>query len=409
MQITLSDFIKILPTGDSARTTFGIIESILPTKRALIINDNPLADDKVNLTFNGLSVVGNPREIDDPFAPGGGSGGISRAGLVFNAAGGASLFGGGGGGDITPPKIHLGDLAYLNSFEMPDEIRSQVENHDSNTILNTYDDDEYDDFRFPLVINSKGFALGGYENIIETQRFETNEPVEIEMTIYENSEVQHISIFTNLSGGLPQHSDTEISYHIDEEVSIIDPHELIESVSFSITEDSDDNFKKIGLFEIIFTKPMIKSDIIIRSWDEKLRSADVIIRDAIEIIPSESFQKNLVIEEQVEIEPELAGSEIIEELPTEITPSIPDWIKKTTVWWSNDEITDDAFIKAIQYLVQERIIELPPTDPTSEDVVSSAIPDWIRNTSSWWASGAISDKEFIMAIQYLVQNGIITV
>jgi len=48
-------------------------------------------------------------------------------------------------------------------------------------------------------------------------------------------------------------------------------------------------------------------------------------------------------------------------------------------------------------------------DPTSKTMVSSAIPDWIRSISSWWASGAISDKEFLMAIQYLVQNNIIIV
>ena len=403
------DFVEINPSADASRKVFGVVEPMLPTKRALIVNDNPAANDKANLSFNGLNVVGNPREIDDPFAPGGGAGGISRAGLVFNAAGGASLFGGGGGGDFSPPTIDLGNLVYQKSFEMPDEIRSQVETHDPRVILSTYDVEEYDNFKFPLVINSKGFALAGFENIIETQIVETNELVEIELTIYENSEVQHISLFTNLLGGLPQHSDTEIAYNEGGGISTRDPHELIEDVSFSLTEDSNDDFTKIGIFEIIFAKPMVKSDIIVRSWDEKLRSMDVIIRDAIEVIPSKSFQENLVIEEQVELEPEVVESEIIEEFPTEITPSIPDWIKKTTLWWSNGEISDDAFIKAIQFIIQEGILELPPTDPTSETMVSSTIPDWIRSTASWWASGAISDKEFLMAIQYLVQNKIIMV
>ena len=403
------DFVEINPTVDGTRKVFGVVEPMLPTKRALIVNDNPSADDKVNLSFNGLSVVGNPREIDDPFAPGGGGGGISRAGIVFNAAGGASLFGGGGSGDITPPRIELGSLANVKSFDMPDEIRNQVETHDPKAILTTYDHDEYDDFRFPLVINSNGFALAGFENTIETQIVETNETVEIALTIYENSEVEHISLFTNLSGGLPQHSDTEIAYEKSGGISILDPNDLIDDVSFSITEDSDDDFIKTGIFEIVFSKPMIKSDIIVRSWDEKHRSMDVIIRNAIEVIPSESFKESLVIEEEIEIESEVVETEVIDELPPEIKPNIPEWIKTTTLWWSNDEITDDAFIKALQFLIQENILELPPTDPVSETGNVSAIPDWIRSTGSWWASGAISDDEFLTAIQYLVKNNIIVV
>lgn len=38
-----------------------------------------------------------------------------------------------------------------------------------------------------------------------------------------------------------------------------------------------------------------------------------------------------------------------------------------------------------------------------------AIPSWIKNNAGWWASGKISDDEFVKAIQYLVQNGIIQV
>ncbi|HXV65943.1 MAG TPA: hypothetical protein VD731_01775 [Nitrosopumilaceae archaeon] len=37
------------------------------------------------------------------------------------------------------------------------------------------------------------------------------------------------------------------------------------------------------------------------------------------------------------------------------------------------------------------------------------IPDWIRNTAQWWSKGLISDDEFLHAITFLVENDIILV
>ena len=37
------------------------------------------------------------------------------------------------------------------------------------------------------------------------------------------------------------------------------------------------------------------------------------------------------------------------------------------------------------------------------------IPDWIKNTAGFWVDGAISDQEFVAALQFLINDGIITV
>ena len=37
------------------------------------------------------------------------------------------------------------------------------------------------------------------------------------------------------------------------------------------------------------------------------------------------------------------------------------------------------------------------------------IPDWIKDTAGFWADGAISDQEFVAALQFLINDGIITV
>jgi len=38
-----------------------------------------------------------------------------------------------------------------------------------------------------------------------------------------------------------------------------------------------------------------------------------------------------------------------------------------------------------------------------------AIPDWIKNNAGWWATDQIDDSAFLKGIQYLVQNGIIII
>ena len=37
------------------------------------------------------------------------------------------------------------------------------------------------------------------------------------------------------------------------------------------------------------------------------------------------------------------------------------------------------------------------------------VPDWIKNTSGWWVEGQLSDIEFVNGIKYLIEKGIIIV
>jgi len=43
------------------------------------------------------------------------------------------------------------------------------------------------------------------------------------------------------------------------------------------------------------------------------------------------------------------------------------------------------------------------------DVVQTSIPAWIKNNAGWWATDQIDDSAFLKGIQYLVQNGIIII
>lgn len=86
---------------------------------------------------------------------------------------------------------------------------------------------------------------------------------------------------------------------------------------------------------------------------------------------------------------------------------IPSWIKNTAKWWSEGSVADNDFVKGMQYLIQQGIITIPPTQ--SGSTTSHQIPTWIKNNAGWWANGQISDDEFVKAIQWLITNGILVV
>ena len=88
--------------------------------------------------------------------------------------------------------------------------------------------------------------------------------------------------------------------------------------------------------------------------------------------------------------------------------ALPFWIKELAKMWINQPlVTDKDFARAIEYLIQVEIIKIPYTEPGGETI--SSIPEWIKNNAGLWIEGKISDTEFVLALQYLVKTGIITV
>ena len=44
-----------------------------------------------------------------------------------------------------------------------------------------------------------------------------------------------------------------------------------------------------------------------------------------------------------------------------------------------------------------------------DSVYSDSIPNWVKNTAGWWASDAISETEFVNAIEFLIKYVVINV
>ena len=110
----------------------------------------------------------------------------------------------------------------------------------------------------------------------------------------------------------------------------------------------------------------------------------------------------------------LLGSSILVSIPTSSAQEqqqIPNWIKNVSGWWANNEISEKEFLSAIEYLINHNIISLGHT-PCSGVVDTSStmlVPDWVKNNAEWWAEDLIEDSDFINGIQYLIKKQLIII
>lgn len=96
----------------------------------------------------------------------------------------------------------------------------------------------------------------------------------------------------------------------------------------------------------------------------------------------------------------------ISEPPIETKIHIPDWVKKNAGWWVDGTLSNTDFLKGIEYLIQQGMISVPHT---AKQQSSDKIPDWVKQNAAWWSEGKIDDKTFAAGIQYLISLGIISV
>jgi hypothetical protein len=72
-------------------------------------------------------------------------------------------------------------------------------------------------------------------------------------------------------------------------------------------------------------------------------------------------------------------------------------VKTTIVTNSTENITQDLILNTIQ------------TEKINNNAIKPIIPAWIKNMADWWVQGKISDLEFLKSIEYMVQNKIINI
>ena len=89
---------------------------------------------------------------------------------------------------------------------------------------------------------------------------------------------------------------------------------------------------------------------------------------------------------------------------------VPSWVKNNAEWWAEGKIDEDSFLKGMEFLIKEGIMEIPPNTTLNPPLSSSSTqktPDWIKTTVEWWAHDVITDDAFLECMQFLVTNKII--
>ena len=87
---------------------------------------------------------------------------------------------------------------------------------------------------------------------------------------------------------------------------------------------------------------------------------------------------------------------------------IPDWIKNNAAWWAEGKIDNETFVQGIQYLIKEKLVDIPNL-PYPASWMDKSVPLWVKNNASWWANDLIPEQEFIKGIKYLVEKGVIQI
>jgi len=118
---------------------------------------------------------------------------------------------------------------------------------------------------------------------------------------------------------------------------------------------------------------------------------------------------------------------------------LPSWMKTFAVWWGQDKISDQDFVNTLQYLIENKLLVIPKPEiidskcgpglvldeSTDECMIQDEsehqeifiesinehqkiVLSMIKTTTLWWGQNKISDQDFINALQYLVENNILT-
>ena len=244
-------------------------------------------------------------------------------------------------------------------------------------------------------INGANLSTESRYNDVDTVDAKVGSMVTIKANIYDAfgaDNVYKANLYFDIQG-LPQWSDANASIEYDilnDEVVITDGNDIFDgSASSRIVDDRVE-----VTFKIMFTGNMDASHIALQSIDDSRNYQLIYFRDALQVTGTPT-------------QTSLEGT-IDDEVTQTATASVPAWVKNTAGWWAEGQISEGEFVKGVEYLIQQQIIDTNAQTTTSTGT-GSAIPDWVKNTAGWWAEGQISEGEFVNAIEHLVKTGTIII
>ena len=83
---------------------------------------------------------------------------------------------------------------------------------------------------------------------------------------------------------------------------------------------------------------------------------------------------------------------------------IPKWIKNNAGWWCTNSISNDDFVLGMQYLIQSKIIQVNASQIQNPELI---LPPWVKQNACLWSENEILNQDFIQGIRYLIENNMV--
>jgi hypothetical protein len=243
-------------------------------------------------------------------------------------------------------------------------------------------------------INNAALATEDRFNDVDTVQAKVGQMVTIKANIYDSfggNAVYKSNLYFDMPGA-PEWSDASSAIRYDlarDEIEIVNDND---NFTADVTSNVVGDIVEVT-FKIMFTGPMETSHIAIQNIDDSRNYQLKYFRDAIEVTGTPT-QTSL--------------TDTDDEITQTSTASVPAWVKNTAGWWAEGAISEGEFVKGVEYLIQQQIIDTD-AQTSSSDGTGVSVPDWVKNTAGWWADGAISEGEFVNAIEHLVKTGTIII
>jgi hypothetical protein len=248
--------------------------------------------------------------------------------------------------------------------------------------------------------NGGGVSING-GTLVTEDRFNDADLVEakigqmvtVKANIYDTFGLYKSNLYFDMQDA-PEWSDADAGILYDmarDEITIFDTNDIFDAdVSHTTSGDVT-----TVTFKIMFTGEMDSSHIAIQNIDDSRNYQLKYFRDAIEVTGTPT-------------QTSLDDDSIAGEVTQTATASVPDWVKNTAGWWAEGAITEGEFVRGVEFLIKEQIIDTD-AQTTSSEATGTSVPDWVKNTAGWWADGAITEGEFVNAIEHLVKTGTIII
>ena len=257
-----------------------------------------------------------------------------------------------------------------------------------------------------FTINGANISNQDKYNDVDTITSNVGSLVTLKARVYDDfslNSIESVILYFDMPGAADwSYSNASIKYSASSgTVTIGDDNNLFNAdVSSAVVTNpygDDSSLELLDVtFKVMFNGPMDTSHIAVQSIDDMGNYQIIYFKDALEVVGQSTSATPT------------AGEDTINDEVTQTVASVPDWVKNTAGWWAEGQISEGEFVKGVEYLIKQQIIDTDAQTITSEGTGAS-IPDWVKNTAGWWAEGQISEGEFVNAIEHLVKTGTIII